>query len=389
MAESDLVLITGANGFIAGHIIKQLLSNGFQVRGTVRSLKDKEKYQYLYNFIKNDSCDLELVEGDLTSPDGWNDIVKGCKYVLHTAWPIIKPSEMNSNSYSIEYYVETGLKSLEYILNACTHAKIKRFTFTSSTAAAWPSFKTSKTAVINDKVFTDLDYGYGKIDGYARSKTMGEQYIRDFMQKNNNPFEYVILNPGVTIGPYLNNRESIAPQLVKMLLDGRMPYIGRVQLIWGDVRECAYAHISSMMKSKDIVNGKRYMIGAQNLWWNDIAIILKDKYGDKYGTHTNDGGYWLYYIISLFNPVMKYSFIEPWDAITLVDNQPSINDLGVPYRPVQETVIECAESMIQFEMIKPVPKTKKYVGKVLKLIVYTGAIVGIGWYARKWYNKKE
>lgn len=39
-----IVLVTGASGFIATHIIKQLLEQGrYHVRGTVRSLKKEQK----------------------------------------------------------------------------------------------------------------------------------------------------------------------------------------------------------------------------------------------------------------------------------------------------------------------------------------------------------
>ena len=39
-----IVLVTGASGFIATHLIKQLLEQGrYHVRGTVRSLKKEEK----------------------------------------------------------------------------------------------------------------------------------------------------------------------------------------------------------------------------------------------------------------------------------------------------------------------------------------------------------
>jgi dihydroflavonol-4-reductase len=44
------VLVTGATGFIATYTVKQLLEHGYKVRGTVRSLKKKESYQYLLDF---------------------------------------------------------------------------------------------------------------------------------------------------------------------------------------------------------------------------------------------------------------------------------------------------------------------------------------------------
>ena len=39
-----IVLVTGASGFVATHVIKQLLEQGkYRVRGTVRSTKKQEK----------------------------------------------------------------------------------------------------------------------------------------------------------------------------------------------------------------------------------------------------------------------------------------------------------------------------------------------------------
>ncbi len=43
------VLVSGASGFIASHIINELLTRGYEVVGTVRDLNNKEKYSFLYN----------------------------------------------------------------------------------------------------------------------------------------------------------------------------------------------------------------------------------------------------------------------------------------------------------------------------------------------------
>jgi uncharacterized protein YbjT (DUF2867 family) len=45
---SEKVLVTGASGYIASHVINELLRRGYQVVGTVRSLANKEKYAFLY-----------------------------------------------------------------------------------------------------------------------------------------------------------------------------------------------------------------------------------------------------------------------------------------------------------------------------------------------------
>lgn len=38
------VIVTGANGYLASHIIKLLLESGYKVKGTIRDLKNIEKH---------------------------------------------------------------------------------------------------------------------------------------------------------------------------------------------------------------------------------------------------------------------------------------------------------------------------------------------------------
>ena len=49
MEHKGLVLVTGASGYIASHVINELLQKDYKVVGTVRSLANKEKYAFLYD----------------------------------------------------------------------------------------------------------------------------------------------------------------------------------------------------------------------------------------------------------------------------------------------------------------------------------------------------
>ena len=53
------VLVTGASGYIASHLIHQLLQKEYHVVGTVRSLANKDKYSFLLQF-PNAKTHLEL-----------------------------------------------------------------------------------------------------------------------------------------------------------------------------------------------------------------------------------------------------------------------------------------------------------------------------------------
>ena len=59
--KDDLILVTGTTGFIAIHVVNQLLSDGYRVRGTVRSL-DSIKTQDLKKTFNKFGDRLKLVE---------------------------------------------------------------------------------------------------------------------------------------------------------------------------------------------------------------------------------------------------------------------------------------------------------------------------------------
>ena len=87
ISDSDLVLVTGASGFLATHIVKLLLEQGSRVRGTVRSLQNEKKVVTLRKLVPNPKHELELVEADLLDEDSWLNAVRGYTYVIHTASP--------------------------------------------------------------------------------------------------------------------------------------------------------------------------------------------------------------------------------------------------------------------------------------------------------------
>lgn len=93
--SSDLVLVTGASGYVAGHCMLRLLHDGHKVRGTLRSLKRAgEVRQWLTKAREGiDPGDaLSFVEAELTNPNGWDAAMEGVRYVLQVASPI--PSTM-------------------------------------------------------------------------------------------------------------------------------------------------------------------------------------------------------------------------------------------------------------------------------------------------------
>jgi dihydroflavonol-4-reductase len=84
------VFLTGASGFIAKHILRELLEQGYQVRASISSDKRKSELQELFP-----DASLEYATLDLTEDDGWQDALQGCDVLMHTAspFPLTEPKD--------------------------------------------------------------------------------------------------------------------------------------------------------------------------------------------------------------------------------------------------------------------------------------------------------
>lgn len=77
IAPNSLVLVTGANGFIASHVADQFLAAGYKVRGTVR---DSAKAQWINDFFEKrygkDAFEPVVVE-DMALSGAFDEAIKG------------------------------------------------------------------------------------------------------------------------------------------------------------------------------------------------------------------------------------------------------------------------------------------------------------------------
>merc|ERR1719149_237678 len=89
------VCVTGASGFIALHLMDQLLVKGYTVVGTVRSASNETKMAPLRSLQKKHGEDkLKIVDGvDCLKADSFDEAVAGCVGVMHTASPFTFASD--------------------------------------------------------------------------------------------------------------------------------------------------------------------------------------------------------------------------------------------------------------------------------------------------------
>ena len=115
-AEPQRIFVTGVNGHIGNHIVRDLLEHGYFVRGSVRDLNDASKTEHV--LARRDlglEDRLELVEGDVLEADGWEGMLQGCDGLFHTA-------TIYSTRGTATMILDTANKGTAHLLHAAATA---------------------------------------------------------------------------------------------------------------------------------------------------------------------------------------------------------------------------------------------------------------------------
>ncbi|RNA00909.1 NADPH-dependent aldehyde reductase ARI1-like isoform X1 [Brachionus plicatilis] len=339
ITDKDLILVTGASGYIATHIVKQLLELGFRVRGTVRSLKDDKKVLPLKTLISNPKHELELCEADLLNEESWPAAVKDCTYVLHTASPF--PNKVPKDENEIISPAVSGTLS---VLKACiqTDSKVKKVVLTSSVVAvAGDNLKHLYTYTEND--WPDLK----DQQAYTKSKIMAEKAAWDFMKENNPNFVLTTINPGYVMGPLLHNVPCTSIEVVRTLLMRETPILADILIPACDVRNVAQAHINAMMNPE--ADSQRHIIVStvENTSMKDWALILDQEFSSKgYNVPTKVAPNFMIKFMSLFDAQIN-SMKKMLGIKSSFSNSRMINVLKVEPIALKSTIIDMAYSLIE------------------------------------------
>jgi len=176
------IALTGATGFVGGHLLRRLVEAGHEVRALTRRLRGPE-------------AGVEWIAGDLADHDALARLVEDCDAVIHVAGVLNAPDRAGFEAGNV-----AGTAAM---IEAATTAGVHRFVHVSSLAAREP-----------------------KLSLYGESKARSEALVTA------SPLPFAIVRPPAVYGP--GDRETL--DLFRMAKKGvvLMPPAGRLSLIHVD-----------------------------------------------------------------------------------------------------------------------------------------------------------
>jgi nucleoside-diphosphate-sugar epimerase len=191
------VLVTGAAGFLGGHLVDMLVERGDEVRAMVRPVEDSSRLRTLEG--------IDIVYGDLTDADSLKRAVEGVQRVYNVA---AKTGPWGPE----DVYRAVNVQGLANLVHAAVDAGVERIVHTSSITVYGHHLK---------GVITENHPFHAEDNPYSRTKIIGEKVIANLVKDRGAPV--VIVRPGWIYGP----RDSASfGRYLSLIESGKMFFFG-------------------------------------------------------------------------------------------------------------------------------------------------------------------
>ena len=190
-------LITGATGFVGGHLAEACAARGHSVSTIARPASDT---------LLLERAGVTIHRGDLTDPQAVRRALDGVDVVVHCAAKV-------GDRGPVEEYRAINVDGTRHLLQACRDRPLRRFIHMSTLGVyqARHHYGTDETEPLPAR----------HIDGYTQTKVEAEHVVMDYYRKHQLPV--VILRPGFVYGP---RDRTVLPELIKRLAAGQVHYLG-------------------------------------------------------------------------------------------------------------------------------------------------------------------
>lgn len=194
------ILVTGANGFVGHHIVRQILDNTpHQVEATVQSSDQAAQLQAIH--MQHPRLTMHVVP-HVTKPEAFVQAAQYCHAIIHLA----TPAGASSDNFE-EALLIPAMQSVQAICHAAdTSESVKRLVYCSSFAAV---FDPSPEGSSPSKTYTEKDWNPTTYDqatstsdmmfAYQASKSLAEKELQKLCNEQSR-WDMVSLCPGIVFG---------------------------------------------------------------------------------------------------------------------------------------------------------------------------------------------
>jgi dihydroflavonol-4-reductase len=334
------VLVSGGSGYIAGFLIRQLVTEGWMVHTTIRDLTREGGVRKL---LAVDDARLRFFAADLTADAGWADAMAGCSHVAHVASPVPLRAVKDPDELIVPAR-DGALRALR----AAKAAGVRRFVMTSSVAA----IVYGRGRGVHH--FTEADWtppDYPGAQPYVRSKTLSERAARDWVAAEGGGIEYCSVNPSVVLGPVWSRDYSPSVAIVKRLLEGSVHGCPDIGFGVVDVRDVADLHVRALTAPG--MAGERFLASGPFMKIAAIAAVLRSRLGpEAHRVPTRRVPDIVVRIAALFDPMLKMAANE-LGSVRNMDASHAKAALGWVARPAEESIVDAARSLIDRGIVTP------------------------------------
>ena len=205
------VLVTGAGGFIASHLVEALVQAGARTRALVH-YNSRGDWGHLKSLDKDLLASVEVVLGDIRDPSMVRQTVGGCQVVFHLAALIGIPYSYHAP----QSYLETNIAGTLNVLQACRDCGVERL------------LQTSTSEVYGTAQYTPIDelHPLHAQSPYAATKIGSDQLAYSYFAAFGLPV--VIVRPFNTFGPRQSAR-AVIPTVITQALAGDQIRLGNTR----------------------------------------------------------------------------------------------------------------------------------------------------------------
>jgi len=232
MTNENLVLVSGANGHLGNNLVRLLIKKGFQVRASVRNIKNKDCFKDL---------DCEVVQADITDKVSFIKALQG----VHTFYAVGASFKLWAKDPKKEIY-DVNMNGTRNTIEAAAEAGVKRIVYVSSIAAL--DYTNLPTKESNG-------YNPDRRDMYYNSKNDGEKLA--FQLAKELGIELVSVMPGAMIGSEAFLPLNVSYGVLMLILNKQIPMDTKITLNWVDVKDVAEGCYLASQKGR---SGERYIL---------------------------------------------------------------------------------------------------------------------------------